>query len=207
MFKPKFDSSPKKREPIESGQYDARCYGIVELGHVTKFNKFKEIEERINEIVIMFEIPELMFTWERDGKEVTTPKSMYPRFKVSMHEKSKLRQFISAWFNKPFPDDESAYNFDFSKLIGHCATLNVIQNGDFTNIQTIGPLHKSVKLDKQFNESINFGIDDLQSPVYETLYPWIKKRIMESEEYTALAAKDEPGQSTTEDIGTDDIPF
>lgn len=211
-FKPKFENTAAPIDPIPSGQYDARCYGVAELGHKVRFNKFKNCEESVNELMLFFEIPELPVTFELEGKEVTKPRATYPRFKVSMHEKAKLRQFIEAWFGKKFKSDDEAYHFDFSKLIGYCASLSMEvterEGKQYSNIVTISPLHKSVKLEPQHNPSINFGIEDINSPAFNDLYPWVKKRIMESEEYEQLAAKDEPGIDVVhEDIDESSIPF
>jgi hypothetical protein len=205
-FKPKFKSgNHTERTPIESGQYDVRCFGVAELGSREKFNNFKKENEIVNEMMLFFEIPELQITWQKDGVEVTTPRALYPRFKVSMHEKAKLRQFIEAWFGKKFPDDESAENFDFTKVIGHCAQVSVeLNEKGYSNIITISPLHKSVKLDKQFNEAVNFGIEDIDSPEFDKLFPWVQKIVKESIEY-----QERPEASTDELEGEEasDIPF
>jgi hypothetical protein len=130
-------------------------------------------------------------------------------FKVSMHEKAALRKFIEAWFGKKFKEDSDAYNFDFSKLIGYCAQLSMeINDAGYSNIVTIGPLHKSVKMPPQSNDSINFGTEDINGPEWDKLYPWIQNIVKESNEYALL------GQSPSEtvidvnsDVEEDLIPF
>lgn len=208
-FQPNFKSSGShKREPIPTGQYDARCYGVVALGTKENFNKFKNITENVTNMMILFEIPELQIEWEKEGVKTVTPRAMYPRFTVSMHAKANLRKFIEAWFGKKFKEDTDAYHFDFGKLIGHCAQLSVeLNDAGYSNISAIAPLHKSVKLDDQFNAPINFGIEDINTPEWNKLYPWLQNIIKESQEYIALMGASTEEETVIESAEEDDIPF
>ena len=201
-------SSQPKREPIPEGQYDVRCYGVAELGTHTRTGKFGTKTNA--ELMIMFELPELQITYEKDGVEVTAPRVINQRLNNSMGEKSKLRAFINAWRGKKLTDDEAA-NFDVAKVLSHGASISIEHNGEYANIATIGPLHKSVQLPAQHNPTINFGIEDMNGPEFDKLYPWVQNIIKESAEFLAMQdaqdAKDMPGQDNEPDVDMEDIPF
>lgn len=205
-----FGSAEKKRELIPEGSYDAICYGVVELGTHTRVSKFGT--KTNPEIMLMFEIPELEMTYEKDGKEVTAPRVINQKFNQFMADKANLRKFLEAWRGKSFTDEE-VETFSVDNVLGKGITLAIehSQDGKYANIKSVAPLHKSVKLGKPYNPIINFGISDIHSEAFNDLYDWLKKIIMDSEEFKThdaeMSAKydvQEPPVSETEE---DDIPF
>jgi hypothetical protein len=203
-----FGSAEKKRELIPEGQYDAICYGVVELGTHTRTGAFGT--KTNPEIMLMFEIPELQITYEKDGTEVTAPRVINQKFNQLMGDKAKLRGFLEAWRGKSFTDEEVS-NFAVENVLGKGITLNIehSQCGKYANIKTVSPLHKSVKLGKPHNEIINFGIADMNNPAeFGKLYPWIQKIIGESAEAQAnTSVYDVPEPAKTAPVEDDDIPF
>lgn len=200
-----FGTAEKKRELIPEGSYDAICYGVIELGTHTRVSKFGT--KTNPEIMLMFEIPELEMTYEKDGKEVTAPRVINQKFNQFMADKANLRKFLEAWRGKSFTDEEVS-SFSVENVLGKGITLAIehSQDGKYANIKSVAPLHKSVKLGKPHNDIINFGIADLDSPAFGALYPWVQKIITESEEYKSFtpAEVSEPAQDETEE---DEIPF
>jgi len=200
-------ASGKQREIIPEGQYDTICYLVVELGTHTRVGSFGE--KTNPELMIGFEIPELTITYEKDGKEVTAPRVINQKFNQSLGEKANLRKFLESWRGKSFTDDDLK-TFTPDKVIGVGATLSIehSKDGKYANIKSIAPLHKSVKLGAPYNETINFGISDLNTALFDKLYPWIQNIIKESAEYKGFTVeepviqRDEPAV-----VDEDDIPF
>ena len=204
-----FGSATKKRELIPEGQYDAICYGVIELGTHTRVSKFGT--KTNPEIMLMFEIPELEITYEKDGQEVTAPRVINQKFNQFMADKANLRKFLEAWRGKSFTDDD-INSFTPDKVLGVGCQLSIEHSadGNYANIKTIAPLHKSVKLGKPHNPLINFGIDEIGTEQFSGLYPWIQNIIKESEEYKGGKVTEydvpEPKQDN-EDNEDGDIPF
>ena len=65
-----------------------------------------------------------------------------------MSQRSILRKLIEAWFSSPFPNDDIAWDFDASKLLGKPCMLNVAHDtrGDKTYANVVGasPLPKGI---------------------------------------------------------------
>lgn len=211
----KFNNNPKKeREIIPEDQYDCRCYSVIDLGTHHSDGQYGPKDDR--KILITFEIPELMITYEKNGVEVTAPKVIGQQFNNVMGERANLRKFLQAWRGKSFTDEE-AFNFDISKILSHGAQISVEHNttdkGTFANIAVIGPLHKSVALPPQHNETMNFGIeDDLNTPLWDKIPLWIQNKIRVSAEYIAMTNSDTAehtaAHSTPDrDAIEDDFPF
>lgn len=206
--------SEKKRELIPEGQYDAICYMVVELGTHTRTGQYGE--KTNPELMIGFEIPELQITYEKDGKEVTAPRVINQKFTQSMGEKSNLRKFLEAWRGKSLTS-EDIDSFTPEHILERGIQLSIEHSkcGKYANIKAVAPLHKSVKLGKPYNAIINFGIADIHSAAFNDLYDWVKKIIMESDEFKTHDAEmmekydvPEPAKDETEEDDDDSqIPF
>ena len=98
---------------VEPGTYMARCYSMVELGHIdTEFNGEKK---KAHKVMLTWELPEEMAVFNEDkGPE---PYSVSKTYTLSMHEKSTLRKDLESWRGKGFTELEAA-KFDITKLLG-----------------------------------------------------------------------------------------
>lgn len=200
-------SGGQPREQIAEGTYAARAYGIAELGIQTS-EYLGEVKQG-PEILFFFEIPSETITYEKDGETVTAPRVINMRLKNSMHEKAKMRGFLSAWRGKPFTDEEAA-KFSPDKVIGTVCQLSIAHNKKgYANISSIAPLMKGIQVDDQVNPTINFGISDLHNPAeYDKLYPWVQKIIAESAEYKSQSSTyDVPEPVIERGNDEDDLPF
>ena len=101
--------------------------------------------------------------------------------------------------------------FDLEKLLGKFAMINV------TTYQKDGKTRASVEglsavpaivvkhgLPEGFNEISMFTLNKFDSAKFDALSDGIKKMIMSSPEYRALTQQPE---SSSDDLGNDDIPF
>ena len=73
------------------------------------------------------------------------------RYRLSLHEKAKLRQHLEGVRGKKFTLKDAHKGFDLEQLIGVNAQLHIVHNlgkdgGTYANIQNIVPLEKGVPL-------------------------------------------------------------
>jgi hypothetical protein len=105
-------------EPCPPGLQLAICCDVIDLGIVKE--AYQGQGERL--------VPKIRIVWQseramRDGK----PYLVQKRYTFSVHEKSNLRKDCSSWRGRSFTDDEIA-KFDFEKLVGVMAMINVVQS-------------------------------------------------------------------------------
>jgi len=94
------------------GFYTAVCVDFVLLGQKqTNFGPKRQVD-------IKFELGGV-----KDSKG--EPFILLKRCTQSMNAKSSLRKFVEGWRNKKFVTDREASDFDFSKIVGHSAYLQV----------------------------------------------------------------------------------
>lgn len=202
-------------EPIEPGVYVAVCYAVVDLGtqYSEKFGK------HARKVVITWEIPELMFEFEKDGVKKTLPKAISSRYTLSLGLKSTLRGVLESWRGRPFSAEELA-GFDLRKLIGAACQVQIAQRQGtggrvVSFIQSVMAMPKGVKAPALINPPLFFNIASLTGKTLPPWLPeWLAKIIAQSKEYEMLC-KAQPGQTgdvpvdhdgpaTTDD---DDLPF
>lgn len=127
-----------------------------------------------------------------DGK----PFMAYREFTFSMHEKGALRPFIAGWRGQAFTDQE-ARDFDFSKLVGAFALVNVIhkQRQDGTTraeLQSVSKLPKAMTPAKLVNEPILFDCDNPDLVTLAMLGKRTQEAIEASPEYRAAMGEAPP---------------
>lgn len=205
------NSQPK--ELIPAGNYFARCYQMLQIGHV------KEVimgEVKIlNKVRIGWELPteKKVFSPER-GEQ---PFVISEEFTLSMHEKSNLRKVLASWRGKDFSIDEAA-SFDITKLLGVPCMLNIIHKPGkqdpskvFQKIGSVSPLPKGTAMPPQINPTSVLQYDNFDYVLYDSLPDFIKDKIKTSEEYIKLRNPHETdftysaANEMTEPI--DDLPF
>lgn len=120
--------------PHPEGQYPAVCVDVVDLGWMrTTFGpKYK--------IRISFFCGE----WTEkdiDGEIKKIPLTVSEMFTASLHEKANLRQFAKKWRGADFTDEEVNGGFDFERMVGAPAFIDVQQvtKGDktYANVASI----------------------------------------------------------------------
>jgi hypothetical protein len=127
-------SAPKSDyEQAPEGLHQGVCVDVVDRGMVK--NNFDESAAPYHAIRSVWELEET----DSKGRRYR----VMQQYRLSLHEKAKLRQHLEAWRGKKFTADELK-GFDVEKLIGANCQLTLVHNGDYTNIQAIVPLAKGM---------------------------------------------------------------
>jgi hypothetical protein len=181
-------TTTKTYERPEPGVYPARCIQTVELGfHPNRFfnpEKDNPESEYRKELLIVWELGELM----QDGR----PFVISWRDRNLLSEKSNLYKLLTGWRGKPFTEQELK-RFDLNNILDKCCYLNLVEsapdkNGKtWINVESAIPLPKGMACDPRYNDLIDFSIEDIGTPLFGQLYPWVQDYIKKSLEWQAYA--------------------
>jgi len=127
---PIFARPPKQFELPPQGTLPANCVDITDIYEPDRFNEGK-----------MRDAVELTFETE----ETNTRGTQFWISKTvtnSLHEKSKAREIVEAWLNRPLTPEEINHNgFDFESLIGRSCLLTVThaasEKGTYAKIASV----------------------------------------------------------------------
>jgi hypothetical protein len=188
-------------ERPDNGSYPARCIQVVELG--THDKEWKGEFSKKEELMITWEISELM----QDGK----PFVVNWRGTNSLSDKANLFKMLNAWRGKSFTPQE-LNEFHLGKLLDATCLLSVItevgNNGkEYTNVSTIMPIPKGMKAIDRVNDLVDFGIGEIGSQEFNSLWPWVQAIIERSDEGKEFAGQGAPASSGGANVPDDDIPF
>ena len=129
--------------PHPEGQYPGVCVDVVDLGWVrTAFGpKYK--------IRISFFCGEWTEEKEIEGERKRFPMIVSEMFTASLHEKANLRAFARAWRGADFSDEEVSGGFDFERMVGAPAFLDIQQvtkdGKTYANVASIMRLPQGMK--------------------------------------------------------------
>ena len=198
-----FGGGKTKRTDIQllpDGPQPGVIYAVVGLGtHSESFGN--QAPKDISKIYIGIEFPQLkQLFYEED----TTPRSTILSIKsaFAMSGKAKLRALAEAVIGRKFKDDNEAYNFDITQIIGAKILVNVITKtrkapgvGQYNAVGSVMPLG-GYPLPPNFNpenEKLVFGVDpegnNFKTINYAKLQYNLKKMILASHEAKAYIAK------------------
>lgn len=158
MKAPEFnDNNGGDFEPCPPGVYAACLVRLIDKGSRQESYQGGPMAWK-RKILLGFEICDDE-TRMSDGK----PFMAYREFGFTMHEKGALRPFIAGWRGSAFTDQE-ARDFDFSKLLGAFAMVNVIHKTrtDGTTraeMQSISKLPRGMTPAARVNEPVLFDCD------------------------------------------------
>lgn len=189
-----------------AGNHVAICNAVIDLGMQKGTAMYPDPK---HQVYLRFELPNEPLTYTKDGKEISGPMSIGRRFTASMSTKANLRKFVESWFGKAFASDESAADFDLSKLLGYKCLLNVThtEKGDrtYANVSNATPIPKGMAVDfAQHNPSLYFDLEHPDETAFHSLPEWLQKVVNERVEPIKPPAK--TNGIATEDPN-DDIPF
>ena len=196
-------TAEKKRDPIADGVYQAVTTALLDLG--TQYNE--HFGKSSHQVIIMWEIPELLIKFEKDGKEVEAPRVISKKYTLSLGEKANLRKDLQSWRGRAFTVEELE-GFDLTNVIGKNCMLQIINTTKdgktYSNISSILPLYKGMSPIEPFMKTLYFSMSE-GFDIPEALPQWIKDIIMKSEEF-----KNNAPVSQEQDTGvpvSDDVPF
>jgi hypothetical protein len=196
------------RELLPTGNVQAVCYGVIELGHREGLYGVK------HEACVLFEIPSLRY---EDENKVDNPKGINKFYSISLHKDSNMCKDLTSWRGVAFTDKEKE-GFDITKLIGANCLLNIshVAKKDKSmrdNIASITPLMAGMNKLEPENEIVNYSISD-NGFVFDGVPEWAVKFIKESVEFKTHdnppAREDNeplPQDSTDYGIDPENIPF
>lgn len=178
------------REPIEAGNYLARCYQMIQVGTVTEvINGEAKVLPKVR---IGWEFPndKKVFNEERGPEPIV----FNEEYTLSMHEKASLRKMLASWRGKDFTPDE-AKAFDITVLIGKACFVNIIHTPSkrdplkiYAKIGSVSSVPKGVEVPAQILPSFILSYDDFSFEKFETLPDFIKDKMKTSAEFIAMTA-------------------
>lgn len=193
--------------PIDAGNYPARCYQMIHIGHIEEVVLGKP--KVLNKVRLTWELPTEMKEWkEGEGEK---PAIISKDFTLSMNEKATLRKYLASWRGKDFTEKE-AEAFDVTRLLGVSCLVNVIhkQSKDgsktYAEIGSISPLPKGMVCPEQINPSSALSYDSFDFALFEGLPEFIKDKVKASEEFKAMS-QPHATQAVTAGDDDDEIPF
>jgi hypothetical protein len=194
----KATDAPSNPAPV--GNHRAMCYGVVDLG--THSFTYQGSLTTVHKIMLMFELSDELM---EDGR----PFSVSKDFTLSLSEKSNLLPFLNSWRGKAFTVDELK-GWDIANVLTAPALLNVIHKQSkkgktFADIAAASPLPKGMGRPEPHNTPVHYQVEDGTPP--ESLPGWVRKKILESQEFqgTNLADIPAPARTTEDDLA--DVPF
>jgi hypothetical protein len=206
-------SNGKVRDLIPAGNYIARAYNMVHIGHIEE--NIMGQTKLLNKVRIGWELPTELK--EFDKAKGLQPLVISKEFTLSLHEKSNLRKLLASWRGKDFSEEE-AKSFDITKLLGAACMLNIIHKPGksdpskmYEEIGSISPMPKGVKCPEQVNKTFLLDYDNFTTEAFETLPEFIKEKIVRSKEYKKIGTK--KAELMTEHIpdnlpeGVEELPF
>lgn len=195
-------------EPVEAGNYVARCVKMIHYGTITE--DYQGTPRTANKVQLSWELPtELKVFKEENGEQ---PYMLSKEFTLSMHEKSSLRKWLEAWRGKNFSNNESEA-FDITNLVGKACMLNVIHttknDKTYANISGVSSVPKGLTCPAQINDSVVFSVLEFDAKVFETFPDYIKDKIKSSAEYKAMQQPNNVHTAPEPTLSNDDddLPF
>ena len=181
-------SSNVERELIPAGNYVARCYKLVEIGTVP--TEYLGVEKMSHKVRFGWELPTELKVFNPEKGE--QPLVIDKEYTLSLADKANLRKDLKSWRGKDFTPTE-AEGFDIEKLLGVPCMLNIIHiqgkkdaTKTYEAIGSISPMPKGMVCPPQINQTFVFNFDNYNDETFKLLPEFIRKQIVESNEYKAM---------------------
>jgi hypothetical protein len=184
-----------KFENPETGNYPARCIAVVDMG--TKDNTWEGVTKKKREMILIFELNELM----QDGRPFVS--NWWNT--LSLAPGSNLTAILESWRGKKFESDKEREAFDMSAVLDMPCQVSLVESKT-GNISVgkhgVAPLMKGYELPARVNPLVDFGIDDIGTESWDNLYPWLQVQIIEKSDegkaYLAANPGFEYGKKTSQ---------
>jgi len=189
------------------GSHLGRLYKIVDLG--TQQGEWEGKATYARKMIFYFELhgedDKGIPLVNDDGKPLIVTKY----YNASLGEKATLRKHLQTWLNLDF--SKMPEGFKVENILGKFAMINVITyqkdgktRASIEGLSWVPAIVQKHGLPDGFNEIFMFDLNKFDSAKFDSLSDSIKKIIMSSPEYRALTQQPE---SSSDDLGNDDIPF
>jgi hypothetical protein len=185
-------------QPPEAGTWSAVCTRIIDLG--TQTSEWKGKPKKARKVLLGWELDQKM----GDGR----PFLVTSRFTASIHEKATLGKFLEGWRGRAFTDEERA-GFDLHVLLGQPCLLNLVKNGDYTNVASASKMPRGMAPLQPEGSLTLLDLDNFSRDVYDTLSEGLKATIAKSPEYDKATGGQGigAGMDTPHGDGEEVIPF
>jgi len=171
-------------EPIPQGTYQAVCYGAVDLG--VQLSTGIYAGKKAHQILVFWEIPELLIQMEKNGKQVSLPRVLSKRYTLSLNEKATLFNDLQSWRGRAFTEKELE-GFDVFNVIGANCIITVTHSEKGKHkAASVAALMKNMRKLMPINPILKYSMAVNGFEIPESIYDWVKKIIMESEDYQAV---------------------
>jgi hypothetical protein len=184
---------PKNKVIIPSGSYLAKCVGIIDLG--TQETSYEGKTKLVHKVKFYFETltKKAVFSTEK-GEEPFMLTKMYT---ASFHEKAQLKKDLNSWLGI---DVTTLEGFELSDLLGKTCLISVVHaqgkdGNTYANIATVMQVPEGMTVPEGTIPVKSFDLDTFDEKVFDTLYPWDKERIMNSQEMLGKETKTAPNKS------------
>jgi len=203
-----------KFENAPTGSHIARCIGLVDLGTQQHKGFQGQPDWASRDVRITFELPATQMTGIYHPESKGKPFGVSITVKQSLHVSSKLRKLLKGWRGRDFTKEELA-TFDLKNILGKPCLLNLVENGDYVNIDSLAALPNGTKVPKQINPTTYFSLapDEFDVKAFGQLHEKTQAKIKSSPEYQALFAGEQQPEVDQESYGPPpqaedgDIPF
>ena len=188
-------------EQVEPGSYAAVCYKIVDIG--TQEGEYQGVKNARRQVIIGWELDELMTTGERAGKPFVVSKF----YTQSLGEKANLRHDLAGWRGRDFTPEELA-GFDAKNILGKSCMLSLtLTDKGKIKVSGVSKLPKGMTAPAQVNPTLFLSLEpnDYDRAAFDAQTDKMKAMIMASPEWQALQ-KSQGKPSNFADM-PDDIPF
>ncbi len=166
-------------EGIENGVYQGVCVAVIDLG--TQLNTYFNKKEK--KMLIMWELPTLLITFQKDGVDITMPRVISKQYTQSFAEKAILLKDLQSWRGRNFTAEELG-GFEVNNLIGVNCMIQVMNNTKdgktYAKVANVLPLYQGVPEVKPAMNPIMYSVADDEIP--ENIPNWIKSLILKSDE-------------------------
>lgn len=88
----------------------------------------------------------LGFILDQKSSKTGLPIIQYETAVLSLFDKSKLYGIIQSWTSKSIPEEDRP-NYDLTPFVGKRATLNLVQDNEYVNIDAVLPAQESNKVE------------------------------------------------------------
>jgi hypothetical protein len=199
-------------EQPPSGSFIARCYQIIDIGTQPHINKHTGEKWAQRDVRIAFELPTELMTGKYKEEAKGRPFSCGVTVKQSLHPAAKLTKLLVGWKGAAM-DDAAKQAFNPKTLLGKTCRLNLVEAGQYVNIDSISRLGKDDKCPVPINPPVFFSLDEneFDPAVLEALPESTRNKVKASPEYFNLtgagASEGEGAQADAPTGGDNGEPF